>query len=84
MGGAYHVLTWITAWPALGASLAEGDQESALALARELLDPAAQPAPPTIAEALTEAVAAVETGDHATARERLLAAATLARSPGFL
>jgi hypothetical protein len=84
MGGAYHVLTWITAWPALGASLAEGDLEAAFALARELLDPAAQPAPPAIAEALIGAVAAADAGDPATARERLLAAATLARGPGFL
>ena len=84
LGGAYHVLTWITAWPALGASLADGDVEAAVSLARELLDPAAQPAPPAIAEALTSAVAAAETGDRATARERLLVAATLGRVPGFL
>jgi class 3 adenylate cyclase/tetratricopeptide (TPR) repeat protein len=84
MGGAYHVLTWITAWPALGASLAEGDLDAAIGLARELLDPAAQPAPPSIAEALAGAVAAAETEDLATARARLLAAAELARGPGFL
>jgi hypothetical protein len=84
MGGAYRVLTWITAWPLLGVELAEGNVEEAAGLARELLEPAAQPVPPAIAEALAGAVAAAETGDLATARERLLAAASLARNPGFL
>jgi class 3 adenylate cyclase/tetratricopeptide (TPR) repeat protein len=84
MGGAYRVLTWITAWPALGANLAEGDLEAAVAVARDLLDPAAQPVPPATAEALAGAVAAAEAGDRATARERLLTAAGLARDPGFL
>jgi hypothetical protein len=83
MGGAYHVLTWITAWPALGANLAEGiwsrrsrwrascsiRRRNRHRLRSQKRWPARVPRPRR---------------DRTTARERLLAAATLARDSGFL
>ncbi|HEU4464710.1 MAG TPA: hypothetical protein VFS53_06670, partial [Gemmatimonadota bacterium] len=84
MGGAYRVLTWITAWPLLGVELAEGNVDEAAGLARELLSPEAQPAPDPVARALAEAVGAIEDSDPEGARERLAEAARLAASEGYL
>lgn len=85
IGGVYRVLTWITAWPLLGACLAQGRVAEAAGLARELLAPEAQPAPPEIAAALTDAVGAVDAGDEARANERLTEAAGLAAAgSGYL
>ncbi|HET6617066.1 MAG TPA: AAA family ATPase [Gemmatimonadota bacterium] len=84
MGGAYHVLAWITTWPLLGVRLDEGDLDGALALGRRLLDPERQPAPTPIANALAEAIDAAEAGDRERASDRLADAARLAREPGYL
>jgi uncharacterized protein HemY len=78
------VLVWITAWPLLAVSLAEGNLEQALDLARLLLAPESQPAPPPVAAALAAAVAAADAGSPAIVRAHLVAAAELAREPGYL
>lgn len=84
MGGAYRVLVWIVTWPMLGVRLREGDLEQAIALARLLLAPEAQPAVDPVRRALVEAVAAADAGDRALALRRLEEAATRAREPGYL
>lgn len=84
MGGAYHVLAWIVAWPLLAVCLDDGDLDQALELARRLLAPEVQPAPAPVREALAAAVVAAEAGNVGLARERLFEAAGLAREPGYL
>ena len=84
MGGAYHVLAWITTWPLLGVRLDEGDLDGALVLGQRLLDPERQPAPAAIAKALAEAIDAAEAGDRKRAGDCLTEAARLAREPGYL
>jgi class 3 adenylate cyclase/tetratricopeptide (TPR) repeat protein len=84
MGGAYRVLAWITAWPLLGVSQVQGNLETALDLARLLLAPESQPAPPPVAMALEGAIAAAEAGNDELARERLAVAAELALEGGYL
>ncbi|MGH7565898.1 MAG: ATP-binding protein, partial [Gemmatimonadota bacterium] len=84
MGGAYHVLAWIVAWPLLAVRLDAGDLDGAIELARRLLAPEVQPAPAPVGEALVAAVAATDAGQADLAREWLLKAAELARRPGYL
>ena len=84
MGGAYRVLVWIVTWPMLGVHLHEGDLDRAIALARNLLAPEAQPAIEPVRQALAEAVAAADAGERELALGRLWKAAELAREPGYL
>lgn len=84
MGGAYRVLVWIVTWPMLGVRLHEGDLDGAIALARMLLAPEAQPATEPVREALAAAVAAADGGDRSRAHARLHKAAARAREPGYL
>jgi ATP/maltotriose-dependent transcriptional regulator MalT len=84
MGGAYHVLKWIVAWPLLAVRLHDGDLDGALTLVRQLLAPEVQPPPAPIADALAAAIGASDVGHTDLARERLLEAADLAREPGYL
>lgn len=83
-GGPYRVLAWIAAWPLLGVELARGNLTPAVEIGRQLLEDVTQPAPPAVAEVLSEGVAAAGRGDEAGARERLTEAVRRARPHGFL
>jgi class 3 adenylate cyclase len=84
MGGAYRVLVWIVTWPLLGVRLERGDLDGAVALARALLAPEAQPAIEPVRSALAEAVARYDAGRRDPAVRALQEAAGQAREPGYL
>ena len=79
-GGRYR---WVYLFPLVAARLQSGDDDAAVAAARQILDPAQQLLPDELMAALDAALAAWDGGEAAAAEERLASALRLAHELHF-